>query len=89
MTESALTIRSLKDKVSPEEWAVRVDLAACYRLVSRYGWEDLVFAGGVGSRVSAMVAAAEMVKTERPAKTMTSQTNVGCSRCKLPRLPLR
>jgi ribulose-5-phosphate 4-epimerase/fuculose-1-phosphate aldolase len=43
MTESALTIRSLKDKVSPEEWAVRVDLAACYRLVSRYGWEDLVF----------------------------------------------
>src|ERR1700730_10253891 len=43
MTESALTMRSLKDKVSPEEWAVRVDLAACYRLVSRYGWEDLVF----------------------------------------------
>jgi ribulose-5-phosphate 4-epimerase/fuculose-1-phosphate aldolase len=43
MTESALTIRSLKDKVSPEEWAVRVDLAACSRLVSRYGWEDLVF----------------------------------------------
>src|SRR6266704_2553819 len=43
MTESALTIRSLKDKVSPEEWAVRVDLAACYRLVARYGWEDLVF----------------------------------------------
>src|SRR5882762_8610030 len=43
MTESALTIRSLKDKVSPEEWAVRVDLAACYLHVSRYGWEDLVF----------------------------------------------
>ena len=33
----------LRDKVSPEEWAVRVDLAACYRLVVRYGWEDLVF----------------------------------------------
>ena len=31
------------DKVSPEEWAVRVDLAARYRLVVRYGWEDLVF----------------------------------------------
>lgn len=27
----------------PEEWAVRVDLAACYRLVAHYGWEDLVF----------------------------------------------
>jgi ribulose-5-phosphate 4-epimerase/fuculose-1-phosphate aldolase len=29
--------------VSDEEWAVRVNLAAAYRLVSRYGWEDLVF----------------------------------------------
>ena len=38
-----LNVRSLKDKVSPEEWAVRVDLAACYRLVARFGWEDLVF----------------------------------------------
>jgi ribulose-5-phosphate 4-epimerase/fuculose-1-phosphate aldolase len=36
-------VPSLKDAVSPEEWAVRVDLAACYRLVARYGWEDLVF----------------------------------------------
>jgi len=34
---------SLREKVSPEEWAARVDLAACYRLVARYGWEDLVF----------------------------------------------
>src|SRR5437667_10670032 len=34
---------SLRDKGSPEEWAVRVDLAACYRLLVRYGWEDLVF----------------------------------------------
>ena len=33
----------VQHKVSPEEWAVRVDLAACYRLVARYGWEDLVF----------------------------------------------
>ena len=39
---AALGITSLKDKVSPEEWAARVDLAACYRLVSRFGWEDLV-----------------------------------------------
>ena len=43
MADTALHIPSLKDKVSPEEWAVRVDLAACYRLVVRYGWEDLVF----------------------------------------------
>jgi len=43
MTPIALEIPSLKGKVSDEEWAVRVDLAAAYRLVSRYGWEDLVF----------------------------------------------
>jgi ribulose-5-phosphate 4-epimerase/fuculose-1-phosphate aldolase len=43
MTSTALEIPSLKGKVSDEEWAVRVDLAAAYRLVSRYGWEDLVF----------------------------------------------
>src|SRR5215471_5181428 len=43
MVQAALDIPSMKDKVSPEEWAVRVDLAACYRLLVRYGWEDLVF----------------------------------------------
>jgi ribulose-5-phosphate 4-epimerase/fuculose-1-phosphate aldolase len=43
MTTTTLEIPSLKGKVSDEEWAVRVDLAAAYRLVSRYGWEDLVF----------------------------------------------
>src|SRR5256886_4278050 len=35
------SIPSLRDKVAPEEWAVRVDLAACYRLVAHYGWGDL------------------------------------------------
>jgi ribulose-5-phosphate 4-epimerase/fuculose-1-phosphate aldolase len=29
--------------VSAEEWRTRVDLAACYRLVARYGWDDLIF----------------------------------------------
>jgi len=43
MSASTVSIPSLQDKVSPEEWAVRVDLAACYRLVAQYGWEDLVF----------------------------------------------
>jgi ribulose-5-phosphate 4-epimerase/fuculose-1-phosphate aldolase len=36
-------IPSLKDRVSPEEWKVRVDLAAAYRLVAHYGWDDLIF----------------------------------------------
>lgn len=36
-------IPSLKELVSAEEWALRCDLAACYRLVAAYGWSDLVF----------------------------------------------
>lgn len=35
--------RSLRDEVSPEEWRVRTDLAACYRLAAMFGWVDLVF----------------------------------------------
>jgi len=34
---------SIRDEVSPEEWQVRVDLAACYRLVDRYGMSDLIY----------------------------------------------
>jgi ribulose-5-phosphate 4-epimerase/fuculose-1-phosphate aldolase len=37
------SLPSLQGRVSPEEWAVRVDLAAAYRLVADYGWADLVF----------------------------------------------
>jgi ribulose-5-phosphate 4-epimerase/fuculose-1-phosphate aldolase len=38
-----LEIASLKGKVSDEEWQLRVDLAALYRLTAVYGWTDLVF----------------------------------------------
>jgi ribulose-5-phosphate 4-epimerase/fuculose-1-phosphate aldolase len=38
-----MQIASLKDRVSAEEWQLRCDLAACYRLVAAYGWSDLVF----------------------------------------------
>ena len=34
---------TVRDSVSPEEWAIRVDLAAAYRLVALYGWDDLIF----------------------------------------------
>ncbi len=37
------SIPSLKEHVSPEEWQTRIDLAAAYRLVAMYGWDDLVF----------------------------------------------
>ena len=36
-------VPSLKGEVSDEEWAVRVDLAAAYRLVAHFGWDDLIF----------------------------------------------
>ncbi len=38
-----MNIPSLEGKVSAEEWQLRCDLAACYRLVAMYGWSDLVF----------------------------------------------
>lgn len=34
---------NVKQQVSAEEWQLRVDLAAAYRLVAMYGWDDLVF----------------------------------------------
>lgn len=34
---------SVQQKVSSEEWQTRVDLAACYRAVAMYGWDDLIF----------------------------------------------
>ena len=38
-----MKIPSLKEVVSAEEWKLRVDLAAAYRLVAAYGWSDLIF----------------------------------------------
>jgi len=35
--------RSLRARVSAEEWELRVHLAACYRLVARYGMTDLIY----------------------------------------------
>ncbi len=43
----------VRSQVSAEEWQVRVDLAACYRLVALYGWDDIVF-----THISARVPAA-------------------------------
>lgn len=43
-------IPSVRDKVTPEEWQVRVDLAACYRLIDHYGMSDMT-----GTHISARV----------------------------------
>ena len=36
-------VEGVKEQVSAEEWAIRVDLAAAYRLVAMYGWDDIIF----------------------------------------------
>jgi ribulose-5-phosphate 4-epimerase/fuculose-1-phosphate aldolase len=40
--------------ISDEEWAIRVDLAAAYRLVDRYGWSELA-----GNHISARIPGPE------------------------------
>jgi ribulose-5-phosphate 4-epimerase/fuculose-1-phosphate aldolase len=40
---SELRIKSMRERVTREEWETRVDLAACYRLVHHYGMDDLVY----------------------------------------------
>jgi ribulose-5-phosphate 4-epimerase/fuculose-1-phosphate aldolase len=40
---AAVKSSSVREQVSREEWDMRVDLAALYRLVSHYNWTDLIF----------------------------------------------
>ena len=47
-------IRSIQAHVAAEEWAVRTDLAAAYRAVAMFGWDDLVF-----THISARVPGAD------------------------------
>src|SRR6187549_1459619 len=42
-TAMGINIESAHGKVSLEEWEARVNLAAAYRLVALFGWDDLVF----------------------------------------------
>jgi len=47
-------LSGVRDQVSAEEWQVRIDLAAAYRLVAHFGWDDLVF-----THISARVPGAD------------------------------
>lgn len=40
---NTMQTESVKHLVSKEEWQLRVNLAAAYRLIAYYGWDDLVF----------------------------------------------
>jgi ribulose-5-phosphate 4-epimerase/fuculose-1-phosphate aldolase len=35
-------VSTRQSQISPAEWKVRVDLAACYRLIAHFGWDDLI-----------------------------------------------
>ncbi len=35
--------KSIRNEVSAQEWHIRLDLAACYRLVDAYGMTDLIY----------------------------------------------
>lgn len=43
MHAPTLAISSAKGRVSDAEWQLRVDLAAAYRLVAHFGWDELIF----------------------------------------------
>jgi len=53
MDVASLEIKSRKNNVSAEEWRTRVDLAAAYRLVALFKWDDLVFTH-ISARVPAV-----------------------------------
>jgi ribulose-5-phosphate 4-epimerase/fuculose-1-phosphate aldolase len=38
-----MTSPNVRAQVDDAEWQLRVDLAACYRLVAHFGWDDLIF----------------------------------------------
>ena len=54
MNAPELLIPSRQSAVSAEEWRTRVDLAAAYRLVALFKWDDLVF-----THISARVPGSE------------------------------
>jgi ribulose-5-phosphate 4-epimerase/fuculose-1-phosphate aldolase len=54
MSSNTVSFPSLRSRVSPQEWQTRVDLAAAYRLVAAFKWDDLVF-----THISARVPGAE------------------------------
>jgi ribulose-5-phosphate 4-epimerase/fuculose-1-phosphate aldolase len=54
MPTSALDLPNRREGMSPEEWRLRVDLAAAYSMVAMFGWDDLVF-----THISARVPGAD------------------------------
>ncbi len=45
------TVTALRDRIGDEEWKVRVDLAAAYRLAHLYGWTTTLIYNHISARV--------------------------------------
>jgi len=54
LKNESLIASPVKERVSEAEWEQRVNLAACYRAVAMYGWDDLIF-----THISARVPGSE------------------------------
>ena len=46
-----IKVPSLKDRTEEQEWKTRVELAAAYRLVHRYGWATTLIYNHISARV--------------------------------------
>lgn len=75
MTVSSAPINvSMRDRVSSNEWSARVQLAACYRLVAKYGMTDMIYnhitARVPGSEEHVLINAYGMLYEEMTASSM-------------------
>src|SRR5262245_30053296 len=63
-----LDVPQIRGRISEEEWAARVDLAAAYRLAAHYGWGHLTF-----NHISVRVPGTEDQFLINPMHTMYEQ----------------
>ena len=66
-------VKPIGSQISDEEWAVRVDLAAAYRLVDMYGWSDMI-----GTHISARVPGPEDHFLLNPYGMMFDEITASC-----------
>ena len=92
MAEPAIKDESrIRDQVSDEEWAMRVDLAACHRLSVHFGWTDHVY-GHITARIPGPernyligpfgwffdeVTASSLVKIDQEGNVLRDETGLG------------
>jgi len=64
---------TVRERVSAEEWKVRTDLAACYRLVAKYGMSDLIY-----NHITAKVPGAEKHFLINPFGLLYTEMTASC-----------